>query len=138
MSIDLQIEQILKIKKELYESIKEKGVEFDRKKEFAEYPNEVKKITGGGGSISGQEFTITNNTGSDIKQGDTVWIDWASYVESEGKINEGSEWVEEYPILLDQSGQYAFNGRKGQCFYIDDLAVVFKKYFITCFSFFSS
>ena len=42
MSIDLQIEQILKIKKELYESIKEKGVEFDRKKEFAEYPNEVK------------------------------------------------------------------------------------------------
>ena len=122
MSIDLQIEQILKIKKELYASIKEKGVEFDRKKEFAEYPNEVKKITGGGGSISGQEFTITNNTGSDIKQGDTVWVDWAPYVESESKINEVYKGVE-VPTLLDQSGKYAFNGMKGQCFYIDGLTV---------------
>ena len=123
MSIDLQIEQILKIKKELYESIKEKGVEFDRKKEFAEYPNEVKKITGGGGSISGQEFTITNNTGSDIKQGDMVWVDWAPYVESESKINEIFDVVYQAPNLLDQSGMYAFNGKKGQCFYIDDLTV---------------
>ena len=123
MSIDLQIEQILKIKKELYASIKEKGVEFDKKKEFAEYPNEVKKITGGGGSISGQEFTITNNTGSDIKQGDLVWVDWTPYVESESKINEIFDAVYEAPTLLDQSGLYAFNGKNGQCFYIDDLTV---------------
>lgn len=122
MSIDLQIEQILKIKKELYASIKEKGVEFDRKKEFAEYPNEVKKITGGGGSISGQEFTITNNTGSDIKQGDLVWIDWAPYVESESKITKTKSWYP--PTILDPSGQYAYNGIEGQFLSIDDLTPV--------------
>ena len=121
MSIDLQIEQILKIKKELYESIKEKGVEFDRKKEFAEYPNEVKKITGGGGSISGQEFTITNNTGSDIKQGDMVWVDWAPYVESESKINKTTTSYP--PPILDPSGQFAYAGRDGLFFSIDGLTV---------------
>ena len=123
MSVYSDLEKIKQIKKQIHTSIANKEVAIADDLPFDQYPSKIDKITGGGGSISGQEFTITNNTGSDIKQGDTVWIDWASYVESESKINEVSDRIEECPTLLDQSGQYAFNGRKGQCFYIDDLTV---------------
>ena len=123
MSVYSDLEKIKQIKKEIHTSIANKEVAIADDLPFDQYPSKIDKITGGGGSISGQEFTITNNTGSDIKQGDLVWIDWAPYVESESKINEVSDWIEYCPTLLDQSGQYAYTGRQGQCFYINDLTV---------------
>lgn len=121
MSVYSDLEKIKQIKKQIHTSIANKEVAIADDLPFDQYPSKIDKITGGG-SISGQEFTITNNTGSDIKQGDLVWVDWAPYVESESKINEVYKGVE-VPTLLDQSGRYAFNGIKGQCFYIDDLTV---------------
>ena len=121
MSVYSDLEKIKRIKKEIHTSIANKEVAIADDLPFDQYPSKIDKITGG--SVGGQEFTITNNTGSDIKQGDMVWVDWAPYVESESKINEISDVVYQAPSLLDQSGQYAYTGRRGQCFYINDLTV---------------
>lgn len=121
MSVYSDLEKIKQIKKQIHTSIANKEVAIADDLPFDQYPSKIDKITGGGGSISGQEFTITNNTGSDIKQGDLVWIDWAPYVESESKITN----IKSYraPTILDPSGQYAYNGKEGQYLSIDDLTV---------------
>ena len=122
MSVYSDLEKIKQIKKQIHTSIANKEVAIADDLPFDQYPSKIDKITGGGGSISGQEFTITNNTGSDIKQGDMVWVDWAPYVESESKITN----IKSYnaPTILDPSGRYAYTGINGQFFSIDDLTPV--------------
>lgn len=120
MSVYSDLEKIKRIKKEIHTSIANKEVAIADDLPFDQYPSKIDKITGG--SVGGQEFTITNNTGSDIKQGDLVWIDWTPYVESESKITKTKSWYP--PTILDSSGQYAYNGYKGQFLSIDDLTPV--------------
>ena len=121
MSVYSDLEKIKQIKKQIHTSIANKEVAIADDLPFDQYPSKIDKITGGGGSISGQEFTITNNTGSDIKQGDLVWVDWAPYVESESKINKTTTSYP--PPILDPSGQFAYAGRDGLFFSIDGLTV---------------
>ena len=68
MSVYSDLEKIKQIKKQIHTSIANKEVAIADDLPFDQYPSKIDKITGGGGSISGQEFTITNNTGSDKSQ----------------------------------------------------------------------
>lgn len=79
MSVDLQIQEILNIKKDLHAAIKEKGVDIASNAGFAEYPKEIKKITGDGSSTVGtSNFKCLNTTQNTIKKGERVFVNWMS------------------------------------------------------------
>lgn len=125
MSIKDDLVKLKEIKKQIHQSIANKEVTIADDLPFEDYPSKIDKITGGGGSISGQEFTVNNDMGYDIKQGDMVWVDWAPYVQGENKLTDLGEYYHVYniPSILDQSGNKAFSGVNGQTLILDGLDI---------------
>lgn len=79
MSVDLHVQEILNIKKDIHAAIKEKGIDISNDEIFAEYPNEIRKITGGGSStVSVSNFQCLNTTQNTIKKGERVFVNWMS------------------------------------------------------------
>lgn len=76
MTVNSDINKILQIKKDIHSAIKNKGVDIPNDTYFENYPNEIRKITGGGVALDSTTLVVRNLSGKDLKVGDSCWLNY--------------------------------------------------------------
>ena len=82
MSVLSDLYKIKDVKKDIFNEIKNKKVEIQENTPFEEYPNEIRKITGGGVALDSTTLVVRNLSGKDLKVGDSCWLNYSCNIQN--------------------------------------------------------